>query len=174
MKKLEDYVISIPDFPKEGIIFRDVTGVLGSPEGFHTAVDAFQEKLEGVDFDLIAGIEARGFFFAAPIAYAMGKGVVAIRKKGKLPRETWEVDYDLEYGTAAIEMHRDAVSEGQKVVLVDDLLATGGSLGAAISLIEKAGGKVVKIITLIELKDLKGRENLRGYDYDSILSYSGE
>ena len=174
MNKLEDYVVSIPDFPKKGIIFRDVTGVLEDPVGFHTAVDAFKEKLEGVDFDLVAGIEARGFFFASPIAYAMDKGVVAIRKKGKLPRETWEVEYDLEYGTAAIEIHKDSVKEGQKVVLVDDLLATGGSINAAISLIEKAGGKVVKIITLIELTDLKGREVLKDYDYDSILAYAGE
>lgn len=174
MKDLKDYVYSIPDFPKEGIIFRDVTGVLESPDGFKLAVDALAEKLEGVEFDMLAGVEARGFLFASPLAYSLHKGVLLIRKKGKLPRETWERTYNLEYGTATIEIHKDSLKPGMKVVLVDDLLATGGSLSAAASLVEQAGGEVVKIVALMELVDLKGREVLKKYDFDSILSYEGE
>ena len=174
MKELKDYVYNIPDFPKEGIIFRDVTGILENPDGFSLAVDSLAEKLEGVDFDMLAGIEARGFLFASPLAYKLHKSVLLIRKKGKLPRETWQKDYNLEYGTATIEIHKDSVKPGQKVVLVDDLLATGGSLSAAASLVEKAGGEVVKIIALMELVDLKGREALKKYDFDSVITYEGE
>ncbi len=174
MKKLEDYVITIPDFPKPGILFRDVTGVLQDPDGFRLAVDRLTEMLEGLDYDMIAGIEARGFFLCSPLAYNLGKGVVPIRKKGKLPRETVSVTYDLEYATATIEMHKDAIKPGQKVVIVDDLLATGGSTAAAAKLVEELGGEVVKIITLIELTDLKGREAIKKYDFESALAYSGE
>ena len=174
MKELKDYVYSIPDFPKKGIIFRDVTGVLEDPDGFGMAVDALAEKLEEIDFDLLAGVEARGFLFAAPLAYKLHKGVLLIRKKGKLPRDTYEKTYDLEYGTATIEIHKDSVKPGQKVVLVDDLLATGGSLSAAADLVEKAGGKVVKIVALMELVDLNGRKALGDYDFESILSFEGE
>ncbi len=174
MKDLKDYVVSIPDFPKKGIIFRDVTGVLEDPDGYRMAVDALAEKLEGLDFDMLAGIEARGFLFAATLAYNMHKGVLLIRKKGKLPRKTLEQSYDLEYGSATIEIHEESVKPGMKVVLVDDLLATGGSLSAAASLVEMAGGEVAKIIALMELVDLKGREVLGKYDFDSILKYEGE
>lgn len=143
MKELKDYVRSIPDFPEQGIIFRDVTSVLQDAEGFKLAIDSMIKLLDGVEFDVIAGAESRGFILGAPIAYAMGKPFVLIRKKGKLPCETIEQTYDLEYGTATIEMHRDSIKPGQKVVLVDDLIATGGTVEAAIKLIEQLGGEVV-------------------------------
>ena len=127
MKRIEDYVISIPDFPESGIIFRDVTSVLQDADGLRLAIDLMQEKLKGLEFDLIAGSESRGFIFGAPIAYNLHKPFIPIRKKGKLPRETVSIQYELEYGTAELEMHRDAVKPGQKVVLVDDLIATGGT-----------------------------------------------
>ena len=173
-KKLEDYIVTIPDFPKPGIMFRDVTSALVDPEGFRLAVDSIAQKLEGLDYDLIAGIEARGFIFAAPLAYRFGKGTVAIRKKGKLPRKTVSESYTLEYGVAEIEAHVDSVKPGQKVVIVDDLLATGGSTEATARLVEKLGGEVVKIVTLIELKDLHGREKIAKYPYDSCITYAGE
>ena len=126
MKKLEEYVKSIPDFPEKGIIFRDVTSVLQDAEGLHLAIDQMQEKLEGVDFDVVLGPESRGFIFGVPIAYNMHKAFVPVRKKGKLPRATISQTYDLEYGTATIEIHKDAIQPGQKVVIIDDLIATGG------------------------------------------------
>ena len=141
MKELKDYVRSIPDFPEQGIIFRDVTSVLQDAEGFKLAIDSMIKLLDGVEFDVIAGAESRGFILGAPIAYAMGKPFVLIRKKGKLPCETIEQTYDLEYGTATIEMHRDSIKPGQKVVLVDDLIATGGTVEAAIKLIEQLGAR---------------------------------
>ena len=127
MKKLEEYVKSIPDFPEKGIIFRDVTSVLQDAEGLHLAIDQMQEKLEGVDFDVVLGPESRGFIFGVPIAYNMHKAFVPVRKKGKLPRATISQTYDLEYGTATIEIHKDAIQPGQKVVIIDDLIATGGT-----------------------------------------------
>lgn len=174
MKKLEDYVISIPDFPEEGIIFRDVTGVLQDPEGLHLAIDRMQEKLEGLDFDVIAGPEARGFIFAMPLAYNLKKSLAAVRKKGKLPRETISEKYDLEYGTAEVEIHVDAIKPGQKVVIIDDLMATGGTLEAIIKLVEELGGEVVKVLCLMELAGLEGREKLKGYDVDSVIIYPGK
>ena len=173
MKELKDYVVDILDFPKPGIIFRDVTGILGDPEGFRLAIDELGRLLDGLEYDKIAGLEARGFFFASPLCYHLGKGVIPIRKKGKLPRETVSVSYELEYGSAAIEMHTDAVKPGEKVVIVDDLLATGGSTAAAAELVEKLGGEVVKIITLIELSDLHGREKIKKYPFESVITYEG-
>ena len=164
MKKVEDYVRSIPDFPEKGIIFRDITTVIQSPEGLKLAIDGINEKLKGVDYDVVVGPESRGFIFGVPVAYANGKGFVPVRKKGKLPCETISQDYELEYGTATIEMHKDAIVPGQKVVIVDDLIATGGTTEAIIKLIEQLGGEVVKIIFLIELEGLKGREKLSGYN----------
>ena len=149
MKKIEDYVVSIPDFPEKGIIFRDVTSVLQDADGLHLAIDLMQEKLEGVDYDLVAGSEARGFIFGMPIAYNQKKAFVPVRKKGKLPRKTISTEYDLEYGSAVIEVHEDAIKPGQKVVIVDDLMATGGTTEAIIRLIEELGGEVVKIIFLM-------------------------
>ena len=174
MKRIEDYVISIPDFPEPGIIFRDVTSVLQDADGLRLAIDLMQEKLKGLEFDLIAGSESRGFIFGAPIAYKLHKPFIPIRKKGKLPRETVSIQYELEYGTAELEMHRDAVKPGQKVVLVDDLIATGGTNEAMIRLVEGLGGEVVKAVFLMELAGLKGRERLKEYDVDSVIIYPGK
>ena len=174
MKKVEDYIKSIPDFPKEGIIFRDVTSVLESPEGFALAIDEMNKLLDGVDYDLIAGTESRDFIFGAPLAYMHNKGFIPVRKKGKLPRETVEMSYDLEYGSATIEIHKDAIKPGDKVVLVDDLIATGGTIKASAKLIEQLGGEVVKMIFLIELPDLGGRKVLAEYDVASVVQFEGE
>ena len=174
MKKLEEYVKSIPDFPEKGIIFRDVTSVLQDAEGLHLAIDQMQEKLEGVDFDVVLGPESRGFIFSVPIAYNMHKAFVPVRKKGKLPRATISQTYDLEYGTATIEIHKDAIQPGQKVVIIDDLIATGGTTEAIIKMVEELGGEVVKIVFLMELAGLKGRERLSGYDIDSAIIYEGK
>ena len=174
MKKLEEYVRSIPDFPEEGIIFRDVTSVLQDADGLHLAIDSMQKLLNGVDFDVIVGAESRGFVFGTPIAYNLHKPFVLVRKKGKLPCETISKEYDLEYGSAVIEMHRDSIKPGQKVVLVDDLIATGGTIEAAAQLIEELGGEVVKIIFLMELAGLKGREKLAKYDVESVICYEGK
>ena len=174
MKKVEDYVRTIPDFPEPGIMFRDVTSVLQSPEGFRLAIDEMLAKLKGLDFDVIVGAESRGFIFGAPLAYALGKAFVPVRKKGKLPCETIEASYALEYGTATIEMHKDSIKPGQKVVLVDDLIATGGTIGAAAGLVEQLGGEVVKILFLMELAGLEGRKRLAKYDVDSVVIYPGK
>ena len=161
MKKLEDYVVSIPDYPEPGIIFRDVTSILQDAEGLKLAIDSLQAELDGLDFDVIAGTESRGFIFGMPIAYNLHKPFVLVRKKGKLPRETVSASYDLEYGSAEIEMHKDSIKPGQKVVLIDDLIATGGTIEAAAKLVESLGGEVVRIIFLMELAGLKGREKLK-------------
>lgn len=171
MSELEKYIREIPDFPKEGIIFRDIMPLFGNAEGLKLAIDSVKKKLEGLDFDLIAGSEARGFLVGAPVAYAMGKGFVAVRKKGKLPFETISEEYDLEYGTATVEIQKDAIKPGQKVVLVDDLLATGGTLKAMSKLVEKLDGEIVKIICLIELCGLKGREHFKDYEVECLLQY---
>ena len=174
MKKIEDYVRTIPDFPEEGILFRDVTSVLQDAQGFKLAVDSMIQLLDGVEFDVIAGAESRGFLFGAPIAYALGKPFVPVRKKGKLPCETISAEYALEYGTAEIEIHKDAILPKQKVVLIDDLIATGGTIEAAISLIEQLGGEVVKVLFLMELKGLNGRQRLAAYDVASVIEYEGK
>ena len=174
MKPIEEYVRSIPDFPESGIIFRDVTSILQDADGLHLAIDLMQEKLKDVDFDVVVGPESRGFIFGVPIAYNLHKPFVPIRKKGKLPRETVSVSYDLEYGSAEIEMHKDSIKPGQKVVIVDDLIATGGTVEAAAKLVEQLGGVVVKIVFLMELAGLKGRERLNGYDVASVICYDGK
>ena len=173
MKKLEDYVISIPDFPKPGILFRDVTGVLASGEGFRLAVDEYCRRLEGVDFDLVIGMESRGFLFGAPVACRLGKGFVPVRKPGKLPRETIAESYDLEYGQTTLEVHKDDIRPGQKIVIVDDLLATGGTAEAAAKLVERLGAAVVKMVFLIELVDLGGRAKLAKYPVDGVIGFPG-
>ena len=174
MKKVEDYVVSIPDFPEPGIIFRDVTSVIQDADGLQLAIDEMQKLLDGVEFDVIAGAESRGFVFGMPIAYNMKKPFVLVRKKGKLPRETVEMSYDLEYGSATIEIHKDSIKPGQKVVLVDDLIATGGTIEAAAKLVEQLGGEVVKIIFLMELAGLEGRKKLAKYDVGSVICYEGK
>lgn len=173
MKKLEDYVVSIPDYPEPGIIFRDVTSILQDAEGLQLAIDSLQEKLDGLDFDVLAGTESRGFIFGMPIAYNLHKPFVLVRKKGKLPRETVSMSYDLEYGSAEIEMHKDAIKPGQKVVLIDDLIATGGTIEAAAKLVEQLGGEVVRIVFLLELAGLHGRDKLSKYDVESVICYEG-
>ena len=174
MKSVKDYVLTIPDFPEEGIMFRDVTTVMLDAEGFRLAIDELQKKLEGVEFDVIAGAESRGFMFGTPLAYNLGKPFVPIRKRGKLPREVVTKKYSLEYGTAEIEVHKDDIKPGQKVVLIDDLIATGGTMLASAQLIEELGAEVVKILFLIELKGLDGRKTLEGYDVESVVVYEGK
>ena len=174
MKKLEEYVRSIPDFPEKGIIFRDVTSILQDADGLALAIDSMQALLDGLDFDVIVGTESRGFIFGVPIAYNLHKPFVPVRKKGKLPCETISRTYDLEYGTATVEMHKDSIKPGQKVVIVDDLIATGGTIEASIAMVEALGGQVVKVIFLMELAGLKGREKLNGYDIDSAIIYEGK
>ena len=174
MKKLEEYVRSIPDFPEPGIIFRDITTILQDPDGLHLAIPSMQDKLKDTEFDVVVGTESRGFIFGVPIAYNLHKAFVPVRKKGKLPCETVSMEYDLEYGSAVIEMHKDSIKPGQKVVLVDDLVATGGTIEAAIKLVEELGGEVVKVVFLMELAGLKGRERLKGYDVESVLCYDGK
>ncbi len=173
MKKIEDYVRSIPDFPEPGIIFRDVTSVLQDKDGLKLAIDQMQELLKDIEFDLIVGPESRGFIFGVPIAYNLNKAFIPIRKKGKLPCETISMDYDLEYGKATIEIHKDAIKPGQRVVIIDDLIATGGTIEAITKLVEMLGGVVVKIIFLMELKGLKGREKLSGHDVEAVIQYEG-
>ena len=160
MKKLEDYVISIPDFPSPGIIFRDVTSILQDGEGLHLAIDQLLEMVKDVDFDVIVGAESRGFIFGMPVAYELHKPV--------------SMDYELEYGTGTIEMHADSIKPGQKVVIIDDLIATGGTVEAIAKLVEKLGGQVVKICFIMELAGLKGREKLAGYDVESAIIYEGK
>ena len=174
MKKIEEYVRSIPDFPEEGIIFRDVTSILQDADGLQLSINLMQEKLKDIEFDVVVGTESRGFIFGVPVAYNMHKPFVPVRKKGKLPCETISMKYDLEYGTAEIEMHKDSICPGQKVVVIDDLIATGGTIEAAIKLIEQLGGEVVKVIFLMELAGLEGRKKLSAYDVDSVICYDGK
>ena len=157
MKKLEEYVVSIPDYPEKGIIFRDVTSILEDPEGLQLSIQELQDKLDGVDFNIVIGPESRGFIFGMPIAYNLHKAFVPIRKKG----------------SAEIEIHKRSIKPGDKVVIVDDLMATGGTAEAMIKLIEGLGGEVVEVLCLIELMGLKGRERLKGYKVDSVIQYPG-
>ena len=160
MKKLKEYIRSIPDFPEKGIIFRDVTSILMDADGLKLAIDELAKCLEGMDFDVIAGAESRGFLFGMPLAYLLHKPFVPIRKKGKLPCETVEKTYDLEYGTATIEIHKDAIKPGDKVVLLDDLIATGGTMKAACDLVKKFNPKKIMVNFIIEITD----EGLHGRD----------
>ncbi len=173
-KQLEDYVLTIPDFPEPGIMFRDITSVIQDPDGLKLAVDGLVDLLKDLDFDLVIGPESRGFIFGVPVAYLLGKGFIPVRKKGKLPRETISMKYDLEYGQAEIEIHRDAIQPGQKVVIVDDLIATGGSAEAACKLVEQLGGQVVRMAFVMELAGLEGRKKLAGYDVQSLICYEGK
>ncbi|MBP3371033.1 MAG: adenine phosphoribosyltransferase [Clostridia bacterium] len=175
MKSVKDYVTTIPDFPEEGIMFRDITSVLEDADGLRLAIDEMQKLLDGVEFDVIAGVESRGFIFGMPIAYNLGKPFVPVRKKGKLPRATVSQSYTLEYGdVSTIEVHADSIKPGQKVVVIDDLIATGGTVRAAAQLVERLGGEVVKILFLMELAGLKGRELLEGYDVSAVITYEGK
>jgi adenine phosphoribosyltransferase len=174
MKTLDDYIISIPDFPEPGIIFRDITGILDSADGLKLAVDDLVKLIGDTEFDAVAGAEARGFMLGMPLSYLLHKPFIPVRKAGKLPRETVSESYDLEYGKATIEIHKASVKPGDRIILVDDLVATGGTMKAAANLIERCGGKVVSIIALVELKGLKGREVLKGYDVRTVIAYEGK
>ncbi|MBR5970367.1 MAG: adenine phosphoribosyltransferase [Lachnospiraceae bacterium] len=174
MKKLEEYVVTIPDFPEPGIMFRDVTSVLQDADGLSLAIRTMQDLVQDLEYDVVVGAESRGFIFGTPIAYNQHKPFVLIRKKGKLPRETISVEYELEYGTGVLEMHKDAIAEGQKVLLVDDLIATGGTTEAMIKLVESCGGTVVGVLVLMELKGLNGRERIKDYRLDAAISYEGK
>ncbi len=162
---------AIKDFPEKGIIFRDITTLLKDAEGMKDAINQMQEKLLGLDFDIVIGPESRGFIFGMPIAYNLGKGFVPVRKKGKLPAKVISKEYALEYGSAVIEIHEDALERGQKVVIIDDLLATGGTAKAIVELVEEMGAEVVALDFLVELDELKGRKLLPGYRINSIIHY---
>ena len=169
--ELKNYIASIPDFPKQGILFRDMTPLLQNNEALTCALDKMAEFAKELNADVIVGPEARGFIFGTPVAYKLNIGFVPVRKPGKLPRKTVEFKYDLEYGTNTLCIHEDAIKKGQKVVIIDDLLATGGTVEAAVKLIEKLGGTVVGLAFLMELDDLNGREKLKGYKVESLLHY---
>ncbi len=171
---IDQYVRSIPDFPEPGIIFRDVTSIIQNATGLKITIDGLIEQLKDVEFDVVLGPESRGFIFGMPVAYALEKGFVPVRKKGKLPCETIEREYELEYGTAIIEMHKDAIRPGDKVVIVDDLIATGGTIEAITKMVESLGGEVVRIQFVMELAGLNGREKLNQYDVNSLLIYDGK
>lgn len=176
MKKenLEDYVLTIPDFPEPGIMFRDITSLIQDPDGLQDSVDGLIEALKGVEFDKVLGLESRGFIFGTAIAYALHKGFVPVRKKGKLPRETVSARYDLEYGQAEIEIHKDSINKGERVVIIDDLIATGGTLEASCKLVEDLGGEVAMIAVVMELAGLNGRKKLDKYNVKSLITYEGK
>lgn len=169
--KLEDKIRDIPDFPVKGILFKDITTLLKDPPAFKYAIDELAARYKDEKIDMIVAMESRGFIFAAPLAYRLGAGFVPARKPGKLPAETISVQYSLEYGTDKVEMHKDACCPGQRVLIVDDLLATGGTAAATVQLVEKLGGKVVGIAFLIELTFLNGRDRLKGYPIFSLIQY---
>lgn len=171
MEELKEKIRNIPDFPEQGILFRDITTLLMDDKAFKQAVDLMTDLIRNEDIDVILGIEARGFIFAAPIAYQLGLPLNMIRKPGKLPAETIQESYTLEYGENSIEVHKDAISKGDRVVICDDLLATGGTAQASAHLVEQLGGKVSLIIFLVELTELKGREKIKGYPVHSIVKY---
>ena len=168
---IADYIAEIPDYPKPGVLFRDITTLLADGEAFHEAIEQMAAKVSDLDFDLIIGSEARGFLFGTPLAYKLHKPFALVRKKGKLPRQTVSADYALEYGTATLEMHRDSIKPGQKVLIVDDLMATGGTIQAMARLTETLGGTVAGVLVLMELKDLGCREILKDYRLESVVVY---
>jgi len=171
MDKIRDLIRDVPDFPKKGIIFKDICPVLQDPEAFHEVVDTLVDRYKGHHIDAIVGMESRGFIFGAPLALRMDIPFVLVRKEGKLPAETMKIDYSLEYGEATIEMHKDALEPGDRVLVVDDLLATGGTAAATVKLIEQAGAEVVKCAFFIELGFLKGRDKLPEGKVDSLITY---
>lgn len=168
---LKDYIALVEDYPKKGIMFRDITPLLANGEAFRVATKAFVEFAEEKGAELVVGPEARGFIFGCPVSYEMGIGFAPVRKPGKLPREVVSYEYDLEYGSNTLCMHKDSIKPGQKVIIVDDLLATGGTVEATIKIIEDLGGIVVGLAFLIELDELEGREKLKGYDVLTLLNY---
>jgi adenine phosphoribosyltransferase len=171
VEQIKELIRDVPDFPEPGIVFKDITPVLSDPIAYSTIVDLIVVHFGRGNVDKVVGIEARGFLLAAPVAYHFGAGIIPVRKAGKLPSETIGEEYELEYGTASLEIHRDAVRQGERVLIVDDVLATGGTARATAKLVEGLGGKVIGIACLIELTFLKGRENLAGYDFFSLITY---
>ena len=172
--ELKNYIASIQDFPKEGILFRDMTPLLADGEAFNYTIDKLAEFAASCGATVIAGPEARGFIFGTPVSYKLNLGFVPVRKPGKLPRKVVEYNYSLEYGTNTLCMHEDAIKKGDKVVLIDDLLATGGSIEACIKLVEQLGGEVVKTVFLMELEGLEGRKKIAGYDVETVIAYPGK
>lgn len=168
---LRDYIASVPNYPEEGVTFRDISPLMADGEAYGYATQQIVDYAKDKNVEMIVGPEARGFIVGCPVAYSMGVGFAPARKKGKLPRETVEVNYGLEYGDDTLQLHKDAIQPGQKVLVVDDLLATGGTLAATIELIEELGGEVVGTAFLIELEDLKGRDKIEGYDIFTVLQY---
>ncbi len=166
-----DYIRDIPDFPKEGILFKDITPLLKDKEVFKKAIDTMADNYNDIEIDYVVGIEARGFIIGTPLAYALNKGFIPIRKPGKLPYDKISASYDLEYGSNELEIHTDAISEGDNILLVDDLLATGGTTKASVDLIEKLGGNIVSIAFLLELVELNGREEIENYDIYTLLQH---
>lgn len=171
MDDLKKLIREVPDFPKPGINFYDITTLLKDPAGFEETIDSLTELCRGLDVDTVIGVESRGFIFGAPLAYQLGVGFIPVRKPKKLPSDTVSVSYELEYGTDSLEMHKDAVGEGHNVLIVDDLLATGGTARAVVDLVEKVGGKVAGLIFAVELTFLNGRAKFEGYNVKSLLSY---
>ncbi len=169
--ELKDKIRVIDNFPTEGISFKDITTLLKDAEALHDCINQMAERFEGIEVDMIVGPESRGFIFATPLAYLLKTGFVPVRKPGKLPADTIEHEYSLEYGTDSLEIHQDAIKKGQKVLIIDDLLATGGTMYATAKLVEKLGGEVVGLGFLIELSDLKGRDKLQGYKVESLITY---
>ena len=170
-EEIKSLIRDIYDFRKEGIIFRDITTLIKDPKGLKMSIDAVEEAVKDLDFDYVVAPDARGFIFGVPVSYNLGKGFIPIRKKGKLPDETYAKEYDLAYGTATIEIHKDALNPGDKVVIIDDLMATGGTTKAMADLLEEAGAKIVKIVCLVELEGLNGKEAVKDYDYEGIVKY---
>ncbi|MGM0445487.1 MAG: adenine phosphoribosyltransferase [Bacillota bacterium] len=166
-----NYIRNIPDFPKEGILFKDITPLLKDKDAFKEVIDTMAEKYQELEIDYVVGIEARGFIIGTPLAYALNKGFIPIRKPGKLPYDKISASYDLEYGSNELEIHTDAIQEGDNILLVDDLLATGGTTKASVDLIEKLGGNIVSIAFLLELVDLNGRDEIEGYDIYTLLQH---
>ena len=169
--ELAKMIRDVPDFPKEGIIFKDITTLIKDPQAFKEAVDVLGDPYVGQEIELVVALEARGYIFGAPIALKLGAGFIPVRKAGKLPAEVLREEYELEYGTDAVEMHRDAIQPGQRVLIVDDLIATGGSAAATARLVERLGGEVVGVAFLIELAFLKGVEKLKDYDVFTVIQY---
>lgn len=169
--ELRDYIRDIPDFPKPGILFRDITPLLKDAAAFRAAVDRLVEYCEPLRLDAIVGIESRGFLLASPLAYCIRAPLIPVRKKGRLPFKTHTVSYDLEYGTDALQVHTDAISQGDRVIIIDDLLATGGTMSATARLVEQAGGQIAGLVALVELTDLNGRDQLKGYEIFSLIEY---
>lgn len=173
-ERIKNKIRTVPHFPKQGIMFRDITTLLQDKEGLQLVVDAFYQQYKNRNIDLIAGIESRGFIFGAALAYKLGIGFVLLRKPGKLPHDTEEVEYQLEYGKDKLQIHRDAVKHGERVLVVDDLIATGGTVSAACKLVEKLGGEVVECAFVVELPDLHGRDKLQGYKVFSLVEFEGD